>query len=221
MNITTGKVIGYFVSTALCFGCNAQDGIPYQKGTAFHYKVIADSAGFELNRDTLIMEIKGKNFIGALLGFNFVQWSSKTIPSYSEKRGINIEENSVEIQTPLNVPYMDKENAVIAPYPSFNDDASINTVFTSTHRMALSYGKLAGKTLIQKSTVKDSTQCPYKGEELLCKVREGYNESHQDQYGKYQSITYYHKDYGFVMIKLIYPNEKEIRFELVEIIREE
>lgn len=211
--------------TGLCFSflaCSAsQSGeIPYRKGTTFYFEATVDSAGKQIAHDTLVMEIKGKKFIGALLGLNFVQWSSKNIPDYSEKRGINISDNSVQIQTPLNVPYMEYENAVIAPYPSFSASTNVNSEITTTHRMALSYGKLGGKTFEQKAAVKDSTQCNYKEEQLSCKVREGHNASHQEKYGKYQSITHYHEDYGFVMIKFVYPNGKEIRLELVEILKE-
>ncbi len=214
------KTVKTLFLTVFCFSlssCSVSQRyeIPYQKGTTFYYEAVVDSGGQQIIKDTLIMEIKGKKFIGALLGLNFVQWSSKTNPNYSEKRGINLRERSVELQTPLNVPYMENEFAVIAPYPKYDADLNVNSTSTITHRLALSYGKLGGKTIEQTSTVKDSAQCSYLGKELECKVREGHNVSLQDKYGKYSTVTHYHEDYGFVMIKLFYPNGKEISLNLV------
>lgn len=215
----TQKIITIVALIILTAACNSQNiEIPYKSGDSYVFKVsVKDSSSNLLELDTLTLTIKKKGITGGFLGMNMGEWKSAKRPESKQERGVNIENDMVEIQTPTRYDYLENENIVIAGYPSFSKSMLVGYTSESKHLFSKSYGKLAENELEQYSEVLDSSEIKYKNEVIECKVKEYKNLNLIDKFGQYNLKTFYHKDYGFVKMYYDYPNGKKIMFELLEI----
>lgn len=217
MKPLSGFILFLFLAL-FSLSCNTKaQNIPYKVGASFSFEISVITGVDTIIKDTLILQVERKGLIGRLLNLNKSTWSSLKISSYKEKRGINISENRVEIQTPLKLDYLEYENVVIAGYPSFSESMKIKYKSESSHTFVKGYGVLTGKNMKQSYTVVDSAYCNFQDLKLLCKVSIGQNDSHYEEFGEYILKSYYHKDYGFVKLEYLYPSGKKIIFRLIEI----
>ncbi len=191
--------------------------VPYKVGQSYVFKTTVIESNSTIIIDTLTLTIKKKGMLGSILGMNMVEWKSKKFPAIEEIRGINLEPYSAEIQMPLNYPHLENENLVIVGYPSFSRSMLVGSTSKSNHLFPKSYGKLADKEIIQESIVVDSVQIDFKGKNIDVQVVEYVNSSHIEKFGAYELTTFYNSEFGFVKMKYIYPNQKQIKFELIEV----
>lgn len=189
----------------------------YNIGTSFHFEVSTTDSISQSIVDTLSFEIKDKGILGNLLNMNMATWKSTKDILYAEERGINLDENQVEIQMPIKLSYLNFEDIVIAGYPTFSNAMKVGYTSESDHNFLKGYGKLSGKKLKLSTKVLDSLICFYKNEELICKVTEIKNDNYIDELGSFHLKAYYHKSYGFVLLQYIYPSNKIINFKLIDI----
>jgi hypothetical protein len=190
---------------------------PYSVDASFYYEVTIVTANDSAIIDTLNLKIKKKGILGSVLGMNMAIWTSLTDSTYQEKRGINLSDDEIEIQTPLKLNYLDYEEIVIAGYPRYSKIMKPTFTSEANHKFIKGYGMLSGKNLKQSSIILDSVICFYKNIEYLCKVAESQNENYIDAFGRYQMKTYFHEKYGFLRLEYLYPSDKRIIFRLVDI----
>ncbi|HLS31264.1 MAG TPA: hypothetical protein VK021_10435 [Flavobacteriaceae bacterium] len=213
------KTLTVLFSIILVISCQSQNTeTPYKVGNSYLYKVtVKDSNSEVIIIDTLKFTIKKKGVIGGIFGMNMAEWTSAKSPDNKQERGINIDKNSVEIQPPAGFDYLENENIVIAGYPSFSAEMLVGSTSESDHFFPKSYGKLAGKELKQHKVVRDSAEVKFKEEMINCKVTAYKNLSLIDEFGQYHLKAFYNNEYGFIRMDYTYPNEKELRFQLVDI----
>lgn len=212
-----GFILFFLISINLVSCISKSQNSLYNIGTSFHFEVSTTDSISQSIVDTLSFEIKDKGLIGNILDMNMVTWKSKRNPLYAEERGINLDENQVEIQMPLKLSYLNFEDIVIAGYPTFSDAMKVGYTSESDHNFLKGYGKLSGKKLKLSSKVLDSSICFYNNQKLICKVTEIKNDNYIDELGLFYLKSYYHKSYGFVFLHYIYPSNKIINFRLIDI----
>jgi len=206
------------LTATFIYSCKAQpESIPYQVGQTYYFKVIVQEADSTITKtDTLSMTIRKKGVFGTLFGMNMANWSSESYPNITQKRGININEGSVQIQMPTVYDYLGNENIVIAGYPTFSENMKIGYTSEEKHKFVKGYGKLSGKNITQFSTVVDSINYFFSNDKLFCKVSEGKNLDMVEEFGQYKIRTLYSTEYGFMKIEYVYPDGKQIFIELIE-----
>lgn len=198
--------------------CTSKDNYSsYKVGSSYLYEVSIITSNDTIVTDTLILKTNKKGILGRLLGMNMSMWTSLSNPSYKEKRGVNLSEGKITIQTPLKLDYLEYEHIVIAGYPTYSSSMKINYSSVSTHTFVKGYGVLSGKALMQSSKIVDSSSCTYNDESYLCKVSKGQNDSHVEEFGLYILKTYFHEEYGFICLEYRYPTDEKIIFRLVDI----
>lgn len=208
-------IIFLVIITASCSPQNSQ--IPYKVGDAYIYKItVMDSNSKEIFIDTLTLIIKDQGIKGAFLDMNMSEWESKKYSEIKQARGINLEKDMVEMQTPTRLDYLEYENIVIAGYPSYSQKMKPGYTSESTHSFSKSYGKLGDLKLKQFSHVIDSSQLKFRDSLINCKVVEHTNQNFIEVLGQYRLQTFYNKDLGFIKMEYHYPNGKKIWFDLIE-----
>lgn len=212
------SLFSVFLLTFLLINCsilNKGSNKIYYKGATFDYVVkieqndtiiIVDTLRLELIKPTLFAKILGNNLVGL--------WSSRKFPKLSQKRGLNIKNNNVEIQMPTIFPYFDFELICLAPYPEYSQTLKLGYTAEISHKFLKGYGLLTGLTILQELKAVDTIKMSINDLTYLFKKTIGYNTSLQEKFGTYYGTYLFNETVGFGQIIYQYP-DKIIRLELL------
>jgi hypothetical protein len=204
-----------FTLLSFCFiNNNKNTNTIYGIGNSFEYVVIVEQSDTIVATDTLRFEIINPTIFSKLLNNNLALWTSRKFPHLSQKRGLNINNQNIEIQMPTIFPYLDYELICVAPYPEYSHTLKLGYTADISHQFHKGYGKLTGLTISQELKALDTLQTSINGQSFTLKKTIGYNTSHQDVLGKYYGTYLFNEKLGFTQMLYKYPN-KTIRFDLL------
>jgi hypothetical protein len=217
-NRKTGLALAFFLGSLLLISWMYQESTSIEKlfhsGKKISYEIRIHQGDSSYIADTLQLTIKKKGILGSVLNMNMSIWHSSRYPEYKEKRGINIEPASIRLQMPFNIPYLEHEKILLAPYPSWDVNTKLKSTYELARKLSPNSGELGSKNIQQIRYVLDSTSC--ENNSAVCMTMEGKNTSLMEEYGEYKVTYQYNTGKGFTQIDYTYPTGKKIFFTLVE-----
>jgi hypothetical protein len=198
-------------------GCGRKEAGPFTTGSRFSYATSYTSPDGRITRyDTLDLTIGEKDITNYKNGVKKVKWEN-TRHDYYQVRSIDVGEDKVELQLPLNYRGFDHERIAIAGHPTVMLNAEPDHTLTEMKEYKGAYGALNGKIISQRTQYLRDTSIDFDGTMLPCELYIKYNSSHKDPLGQYKAIYTYNASYGFVTMNYYYPDNKHISMRLVDV----
>lgn len=218
-NMTTGKNIlsvSLLLLATLC-GCKEQEKAPFTTGSSFAYAVAYTTPdGRKTQYDTLRYTIQQRDITSYALDLKKIRWEN-TRHDYYQVRGLNTEDDMVELQLPINYRGFENENIAIAGHPTVSLTGGAGYTMDAEDTYLKGYGKLSGLTVKQHSAYLRDTTIDFDGKHVTCRLLERYNTSHRDTFGRYYLVFTYNPTYGFMTMDYNYPNGRHITFRLIDV----
>jgi hypothetical protein len=198
-------------------GCGNEKTGPFTTGSRFSYATYYTSPDRRMTRyDTLSFTIEEKDITNYKKGIKKIKWEN-TRHDYYQFRDIDVEEDRVELQLPLNYKGFDYEQIAIAGHPGVFIDAPQDHTAKEIKEYKEAYGSLNGRTIAQNTRYLRDTSIDFDGTMLSCQLYVKYNSSQRDTLGQYRTVYTYNDRYGFITMNYYYPDNKHISMRLIDV----